>query len=101
MTSSELRNRLVINTKMADTPPVSVSDNELENEEGAEETANKFANDGSFMEMFRKRLEEQKKADESDDTDSKTSPPRTVAPSEEEAQREKIYQVLCRQRIPQ
>ena len=101
MTSLNLRNTSSVHHKMADVHENVESDPELESvEEGTEETANKFANDGSFMEMFRKRLEEQKK-EEPDETDIKKSPPRTVVPSEEEVQRVKIYQVLCRQRAPQ
>lgn len=101
MTSLNLRNTYVHNTKMADAQERVESDPELESvEEGEEETANKFANDGSFMDMFKKRLDELKKEVEANETpDTKDSPPRTIVPSEEEVQRVKIYQVLCRQRI--
>lgn len=73
--------------------------------------SNKFSNDGSFMEMFRKRLEAQKGENFTDkrDTNSKLKTAAEAAPDppgktavdntsnkdEEEVQREKIYQVIC------
>ena len=70
--------------------------------------SNKFSNDGSFMEMFRKRLEAQKgeKFTDKKDTNSKLKTTAEAAPDPpgktavditdgEEVQREKIYQVIC------
>ena len=41
------------------------SDSESGSDSSEELPANKFVNDGSFMELFRKRMEEQKQSSES------------------------------------
>lgn len=70
--------------------------NQVEQSEEQFDTSNKFANDGSFMELVKKRLEEQRKASGDNNQPSDQNKPTNQSTSKltDTGERDKIYQVL-------